>query len=547
MKVALCQFNSVVGDLTGNCKKMRKMYKQAVEQSAELIVFPEAAVCGYPPEGLLYNLDFREDTGKAVKDFASDCPEKMIIAGFVESEESKIYNSAAVIEQGKVKSVYHKSRLPNYGFFDEQRYFSAGNQPMVVEKDGLRIAVTICRDIWEIEWLSEFLTGQGRIDVILNISASRYYTNKAQARQKVVTDCAKFFNCCLCYCNLVGGQDEIVFDGDSMVVNPAGQIVLKGKSFEEDLLIADITRDANKIEIKTPSRQARKQTSLTEQLYHALVLGTRDYTRKNGFEKVLLGISGGIDSSVTAVIAADAVGAKNVTGVTMPTRFNSPETMRDAEKVAHKLKINLHSIRIDKVLDEFDKMLTKIPAWDSCGIAYENLQARIRGIVLMSLSNQSGALVLTSGNKSEMAVGYTTLYGDMAGGFAVLKDVKKTMVYRLAEFINKKTQTPVIPTSVIERPPSAELSPNQKDSDTLGEYDLLDKVLEQYLEQGKSATQILKTPLPGKAVCRTIAMVDKNEYKRRQAPPGIKISPETFGKEHRFPITNHYQPSPEQS
>jgi NAD+ synthase (glutamine-hydrolysing) len=515
-----------------------------------LLVFPELAVCGYPPEDLLHKKHFLRDNRLTIEKLAADCPKATIIVGFAESYQAKSYNSAAVLQAGRISKVYRKGLLPNYGVFDEPRYFQPGTEPVVIDVAGLNIAITICADIWDIEWLDTFLKDTGQIQMILNISASPFHTGKTKQRQEMLDKCARKFNCAVCYCNLVGGQDELVFDGRSMFVDSAGEVIAKARTFDEDLLIADVVpsgRGAVQVRPCTravqgrPTQLSRSQpTDVLDEVYQALVLGTRDYARKNGFDKVLLGLSGGIDSSVTAAIAVAALGAENVFGLTMPSKFNSPETIKDTQNLAKNLGIEFLTVPIESILSRFHESLEKVPGWDNRGIAYENLQARIRGSILMSLSNQFGSLVLTTGNKSETAVGYATLYGDTAGGFAVIKDVPKTMVYELAEHINKINGRQIIPADVITRAPSAELRPGQKDSDTLPEYDLLDKVLKGYVEQDKSAQQLVDAGLPRDVVRRVIRMVDRNEYKRRQSPPGVKITPKAFGKDRRLPITNRY-------
>jgi NAD+ synthase (glutamine-hydrolysing) len=541
MRIALGQFNAVVGDLNGNAGKIRKIYDRAIREEVDLLVFPELAVCGYPPEDLVLKKHFLNECMASIKKIAADCPDTTLIVGFVETVEGASYNSAAVLQSGKVVKTYHKVRLPNYGVFDERRYFQSGNEPLVIGVAGMSIAVTICYDIWDIEWLTGFLKSSGTIQLIVNISASPFHYGKIQIREEVVGRCAKKFNCAVAYCNLVGGQDEIVFDGRSILADSKGRTITKARAFEEDLLIADIDAETDGyIKIEPLQTAAPQPVSLIDEIYQALVLGTRDYTRKNGFEKVLLGLSGGIDSSVVAAVAVAALGAENVIGITMPTHFNRPETINDAEKLAKNLGIEFLTIPIQSVLGQFDDSLKTIPGWQSEGIAYENLQARIRGTILMSLSNSTGALVLTTGNKSETAVGYSTLYGDTAGGFAVIKDVPKTIVYKLAEHINEISDGQVIPADVLNRPPSAELKPDQKDTDSLPDYDMLDKILRGYVEKDKSAKELVDSGLPKEVVLHVLRMVDKNEYKRRQSPPGVKITPKAFGRDRRLPITNRY-------
>ncbi len=541
MRVALGQFNAIVGDLAGNAEKMRKIWAGAMESNVDLLAFPELAVCGYPPEDLLHKKHFLQDNRLIVDKLAADCPDKTIILGFAESHQGNTYNSAAVLQAGRIEKIYRKGLLVDYGVFDEPRYFQPGTEPVVINIAGLNVAIAICADIWNIKWLAKLLGDTTQIQMILNISASPFHLGKIEKRQEIVSGCAKKFNCAVAYCNLVGGQDELVFDGRSILADSTGNIIAKGRAFDEDLIIADVTpaSDGN-VQVRPVQPPAPQPADFLDEVYQAIVLGTRDYARKNGFKKVLLGLSGGIDSAVTAAIAVAALGPENVVGITMPSKFNSPETIADAEIMAKNLGIEFLTIPIEPILNQFDQALKKAPGWDSKGIAYENLQARIRGGILMSLSNQFGSLVLTTGNKSETAVGYATLYGDTAGGFAVIKDVPKTMVYELAGHINKTAGRKIIPVDVINRLPTAELRPDQKDADTLPDYDLLDKILKGYVEQDKSAQQLVESGLPQDVVMRVIRMVDRNEYKRRQSPPGVKITPKAFGKDRRLPITNRY-------
>jgi len=543
VRVGLGQFNACVGDLAGNAGKMRKMYSEAIGLGVDLLIFPELAICGYPPEDLLHKRHFLDDNRTVLEKLAADCPDTVMAVGFAEVSGQNSYNSAAVIQGGKVARVYRKALLPNYGVFDEQRYFRAGSEPVTINAAGLNIAVTICMDIWDVEWLAAFLRNSSKkLQMILNISASPYHTGKTRQRETVLARCAKKFNCAVAYCNLVGGQDELVFDGRSCIVDSSGQIVIKARAFEEDLLTADIVPSEHTVQVKTTQPMPPQPVNVLDEVYQALVLGTRDYARKNGFKKVLLGLSGGIDSSVVAAVASAALGAENVTGITMPSKFNSPETIADAEKLAENLGFEFLTIPIGPVLEQFSSSLGSAAGWDDSGVAYENLQARIRGCILMSLSNKLGSLVLTTGNKSETAVGYTTLYGDTAGGFAVIKDVPKTLVYKLAAHINKINGREIIPADVLSRPPSAELRAGQKDTDSLPDYSLLDEILKGYVEEDKSAQQLIESGLPEDVVQSVIAMVDRNEYKRRQSPPGVKITHKAFGKDRRLPITNRYKP-----
>ncbi|MHC4166060.1 MAG: NAD+ synthase [Planctomycetota bacterium] len=544
MRIALGQFNAVVGDLAGNAQKIREFYARAVEADADLLAFPELCIGGYPPEDLLLKRHFLNECSRTLDKLAADCPDKTIVVGFAESDRFHTYNSAAILQNGRVNTIYRKALLPNYGVFDEQRYFTPGADPLVIDVGDVRVAVTICFDIWNIDWLGRFLKGAGPIQMILNISASPFHTGKLTMREETINKCAEEFGCAVAYCNLVGGQDELIFDGRSILADSTGGVVARAKAFEEDLIVADIVPASDgTIRVRPLQAAAEQPAGLLDEIYQALVLGTRDYARKNDFRKILLGLSGGIDSSLVAAIAAEALGAENVIGVTMPSKFNSPETIGDAEKLAKNLGVEFHTIPIAPVLGPFHEALGTVDGWDDKGLAFENLQARIRGCILMSLSNQFGSLVLTTGNKSETAVGYATLYGDTAGGFAVIKDVPKTTVYELAEHINQTAGRQIIPQDVITRPPSAELRPDQKDSDSLPDYDLLDRILKGYVEEDRSVSQLTAQGLPKDEVSRVVRMIDRNEYKRRLSPPGIRITPKAFGKDRRLPITNRYSQS----
>jgi NAD+ synthase (glutamine-hydrolysing) len=551
LKLALGQINCCVGDIGGNCRKILDTYCRAKEKGAGLIVFPEMCISGYPPEDLLHKPHFIEDCRDGIESVAANITGNAAIIGFPEYQAGKVFNSLAVIKDGRIEHFYRKIHLPNYEVFDEIRYFTPGKNILTIEISGFKVTLTICEDIWIEDWLEDFTAAGPRTDLLINIAASPFNAGKVDQRREILTRCTKKLNCALAYCNLVGGQDELVFDGRSSFLDSDGNIVSEAKSFDEDLLFADIVKlkDSKEIAIncngqsnKAAEIRGNRQDELND-ILSALVTGTRDYVRKNGFNKALIGISGGIDSAITAVIAAEALGPKNVIGVTMPTRFNTSETIKDSKKLGANLGIDFHNIAIAGVLNSFDETLKTIQGWDNKGVAFENLQARIRGMLLMSLSNQFGALVLTTGNKSETAVGYTTLYGDTAGGFAVIKDVPKTVVFELCEFYNKLKGREVIPTSIIARPPSAELREDQRDTDSLPDYAVLDEILNGYIEKDLSAGQLIEKGMDEKTVRKVISMVDRNEYKRRQSPPGVRITPKAFGKDRRMPITNRYKPS----
>jgi len=462
--------------------------------------------------------------------------------GFVDIDKNKkLYNAAAILQGGKIKGVYHKRNLPNYGVFDEKRYFHPGQKnPMFLVK-GMKVAVNICEDIWIDHGVFVEQCHKGA-KLLINISSSPYDVGKLKEREELLKRRAKTLKVYICYVNLVGGQDELVFDGNSCIVDPKGQIVATGEAFEEDIIVTDIqkgTKGLNKKNNASLVQPLSKRLSQNESIYKALVLGTRDYVQKNGFQKVVIGLSGGIDSALVATIAVDAIGKENVIAVTMPSRYTSKGTKSDAGKLAKNLGIELKTIAIEEIFKSYLKTLSSSFTKTKPNITEENIQARIRGNILMALSNKFGWLVLTTGNKSEIAVGYCTLYGDMSGGFAVIKDVPKTKVFELAKLRNKQGK-PVIPSSILKRAPTAELRSNQRDQDTLPPYELLDKLLMEYVEQHRSLKSMSKKA-DVDLIKRIISMVDLNEYKRRQSPPGVKITPRAFGKDWRLPITNKYK------
>jgi len=558
LRIALVQINPLVGDLSGNTKKIIETLQKLASSGIELAVFPELAICGYPPEDLLLKPYFIKENKFYLNKIKSACKNITTIIGFPDSEKNKVYNSAAIIRNGKLIYVYHKINLPNYGVFDEKRYFTPGKECAVFHEDRISWAVNICEDIWVEPGPTMYEAKLGKAQLIINISASPYHMGKLLQREKILKKQAKNHNATIAYCNLVGGQDELVFDGGSLIVSPKGTILARGKQFTEDIIVADLALKETKQPIKKysiikniklesqkisykPKLQKRHITPFTkiEEIYKALNLGTKDYVSKNGFKKVILGLSGGIDSALVASLAVDALGSENVIGLSMPSQFNSESTQNDAKKLANNLRIEFHTIPISNIFEQYLNILKPYFRNKSWDITEENLQARIRGNILMAFSNKHGYLVLTTGNKSETSVGYCTLYGDMAGGFAVLKDVPKQLVYKLSEYRNKIAEKELIPKTVFTRPPTAELRKNQRDEDSLPPYPILDPIIEAYVEKDKSLSELVKNGINTSTAKKVINLIDKNEYKRRQAPPGIKITPKSFGKDRRMPITCH--------
>ena len=570
LRIALAQINPTVGDLEGNRDKILSYIEAARRQGADLVVFPEMCVTGYPPEDLLLNPDFIEAAARTVQQLIPASRGLTAILGTAHAADD-LHNAAVVLHNGQLAGIYHKQFLPNYGVFDENRYFEAGQQRLVFVRAGAVLGVSVCEDIWYPDGPPEAQAAYGGAELLINISASPYHMGKGRARERMLITRAADNAAVVAYCNMVGGQDELVFDGHSLICGPYDEVIARGKQFEEDLVVADvdlrqvfhrrlldprrrqvIRGQAGSFErvVLSPIAEAQRPAlappplvPLLEpvaEVYQALCLGTRDYVRKNGFQQVVLGLSGGVDSSLTAVIAADAVGPQNVIGVAMPTRYSSAHSLEDARQLADNLGIQFLTIPIDQTFQAFLDMLAPVFAGRPADVTEENLQPRIRGTLLMALSNKFGWLVLTTGNKSEIGVGYSTLYGDTAGGFAVIKDVPKMLVYQLARYRNQQAGREVIPQRVLEKAPSAELRPNQKDSDTLPEYPVLDPILHAYVEEGASLADIVRRGFDPDTVRRVIRMVDRSEYKRRQGPPGVKITPRAFGKDWRLPITNHY-------
>ncbi len=580
-RIALAQINTTVGDLAGNASKILASMQQAHSAGADIICTPELALTGYPPEDLLLKPGFVADNLCKLNELVAESarmPELTAVIGFVDRDQQDIYNAAAIINNGKLVGVYHKHYLPNYGVFDEYRYFAPGQKAPVFLLKGVHVGVNICEDIWYPGGPLPMQAHAGA-EVILNINGSPYHERKEIFREEMIATRAADNSVIVAYLNMVGGQDELVFDGGSMVFNEQGTLIARAKQFEEDMLIVDLdtssvfrsrlhdTRHrqerllvspdkaptinidakpyppevANKYSLLGAPQRIEPKMEPLQEIYSALVLGTRDYVHKTGFKKAIVGLSGGIDSSLTAVIAVDALGAENVLGISMPSGYSSEGSKTDAQQLAENLGIQFMTIPIEETFRTSLKMLRPALGEGDLGLAAENLQARIRGNILMAVSNKLGPIVLTTGNKSEMATGYSTLYGDMAGGFAVLKDVLKTLVYKLSIYRNSTGDKPVIPQSVIEKAPSAELRPGQRDVDSLPPYEVLDPILKAYVEDDRTCAEMLAMGFDQAIVERVMHLVDISEYKRRQAPPGVKITPRAFGRDRRLPITNRYR------
>ncbi len=536
MRIALAQINATVGDLDGNAEKVLRFVERSIDKGADIVVFPELTLTGYPPEDLLQKPHFITENMTVLKELASRIGDIYAVVGFTEGGQGgPPANAAAVIANGRVLGVYRKVHLPNYGVFDELRYFKPGTEYPVFDIGGVIAGISICQDIWEDKGPAYYQATSGA-KVIININASPYHIGKGHERLMMLRDRAIETGAFIAYVNLVGGQDELVFDGQSLVMDPRGGLVTRGRQFEEDLVITDIDTESGQAEAITSPVTPLEETA---EIYTALKIGVRDYVQKNGFKTVILGLSGGIDSALAAAIASDALGSENVKAAFMPSRFSTAESGEDAREVAKNLKIELHEISIDNIFEDYLKVLRPHFGNLPFDISEENLQARIRGNLLMALANKFRWLVLATGNKSELAVGYATLYGDMAGGFEVIKDVPKTMVYELAEYRNSLGTA--IPRTVIEKAPTAELKPDQKDTDSLPSYDVLDPIIYAYVEQDLSPDEIENQGFDRDVINRVVQMIDRNEYKRRQAPPGIKITPKAFGKDRRLPITNAYR------
>ncbi len=573
LRIGLCQINTTVGDIEGNTKKIIDYLARGKRMGADLLVFPEMAVTGYPPEDLLLMPKFIEANLKAIQEIARATRSLTAIVGFVH-REGDIFNSAALLHHGQLVDVYSKMYLPNYGVFDEFRYFHPGKENFIFTLNSIPIGISICEDLWYPGDPIRTQALYGGAELIINLSSSPYHAGKTSSREKLISTRATDNVAIVAYCNLVGGQDELVFDGGSMIFDQRGELIVRGRQFEEDLILSDLDLDSvfrmrlhdprirrekqngedrglRKIDLPGKIRQSHrippipkrdsKPLDRLSEIYSALTLGTGDYVRKNGFHTVLVGLSGGIDSALTASIAVDALGKKGVVGVAMPSPYSSQESLKDAKDLSKNLGIRLITIPITEIFQAYLKTLSRPFRGRKLDTTEENIQARIRGNILMALSNKFGWLVLTTGNKSEMSVGYCTLYGDMAGGYAVLKDVPKTLVYELARFKNKKEGKEIIPKNVFTKAPSAELRPNQKDEDSLPPYSILDPILQAYVEEDKGVEEIAKMGFKENLIKEVINRVDQNEYKRRQSPPGVKITHRALGKDRRLPVTNKYR------
>lgn len=561
IRIAIAQINTTVGDLDNNTKKAIHFIKQAENKGVDLISFPELTITGYPPEDLLLKSSFIDENLKKLKTLSKAVKKTVVVAGFVDRVGGRLYNAAAVIYNSHLKGVYHKVELPNYGVFDEKRYFEQGKDSSVYKAGSVLFGVNICEDIWHINGSLRRQVKKGAV-LLVNINASPYHRGKIRQREKLIQTQAKRNNTFISYNNLVGGQDELVFDGQSMIVDNKGKIIAQASAFKEELLIADLNipivsiskkpkavliaksfplpRPEKKKSILGQHKLNFKKLSDREETYQALILGLKDYVEKNGFKKVVIGLSGGIDSSLVAAIAVDALKPNNVIGVALPSMYTSQASIDDARVLAKNLGILHFSISINSIFNTYLKVLKDVFKNKRPDITEENIQARIRGNILMALSNKFGWLVLNTGNKSEVSCGYCTLYGDMVGGFGILKDVPKTLVYNLAKFVNSRENKNVIPKRVFEKAPTAELRPHQKDADSLPKYDILDPILKAYVEEDKSFKELVAQGFTSKNVSQVLTLVDKSEYKRRQSAPGIKITPRAFGKDRRMPITNRY-------
>ncbi len=574
VRIALAQINPTIGDLVGNAALVQRYIEQAKAASADVVAFPELVITGYPPDDLLLKKSFVADANAALETIASSTFGIAAVIGFVDEYNGRLYNAAALISDGEIRGVYRKHHLPNYGVFDERRFFSSGNEIVLAEIDGLTFGVTVCEDLW-LENGPHVDCALAGAQMVININASPYHAGKGRERLNLISRRARRNGIAIAYVNCVGGGDEVIFDGQSSVVSPDGKLLARAGQFSEELLVFDFDPESEDTsdgaeepddpatELQADEEnvgtvvvvslawhpdadpppvtpQIAQELEPAAEVYGALVLGVRDYMAKNGFKQALIGISGGIDSALTAAIAVDAIGGENVLGISNPSEFTSSQSTQDSKQLAENLGLKLVTMPIGLPLAAMRRTLEEDFSGSEYSVADQNLQARIRGTLWMYVSNQTGRLLLSTGNKSEMAVGYATLYGDMAGGFAVLKDVPKTLVYQLSAWRN--TQGEAIPPATIERPPTAELAPGQLDTDSLPPYDVLDPILKEYVENHLGIDEIAALGYEREMVKKIARMVDRAEYKRRQSAPGIKVTSRAFGRDRRLPITNRYRP-----
>jgi NAD+ synthase (glutamine-hydrolysing) len=533
----MAQLDFLVGDIQGNTARILDACRRARDElAAHVVVFPELALCGYPPEDLLFRAHFLDDIDEAMARLTGEITQLTAIIGHPLRQDGQLFNAASVIRGGEIVACYHKQLLPNYSVFDEKRYFVPGSSPCIVDLGGIPTGITICEDIWSPGPGPALQAARAGARLLINLNASPFHAGKGIEREALLKQRALETGIPIVYVNLIGGQDELVFDGGSVVVDSQGEVTQRASPCEEALVPVDLEADSGGARPLPGECVPHKDGA--EAVYQLLVLGVRDYVRKNRFEGAVIGLSGGIDSALTLAIAVDALGADRVEAVMMPSRYTAGMSLEDARAEAQALGVSCHEISIEPVFDAFLGALAESFAGLPADTTEENIQARCRGVILMALSNKTGKIALTTGNKSEMSVGYATLYGDMAGGFAPIKDVPKLLVYRLARYRNSLGM--VIPQRVLERPPSAELAPDQTDQDSLPPYEVLDPILERYIEQDQSIEQIVAAGFDPRVVARVARMVDRNEYKRRQAPPGIRISRRAFGRDRRYPITSGY-------
>lgn len=532
LKISMAQLNFHVGNIVENTNKMIKAIAKAEADGADLLVFPELAVTGYPPEDLLYRKGLYTQVNAALDKICAAVTNLDVIVGYPRYANKKIYNSACVIRQGEIIAVYDKWALPNYSVFDEKRYFHAGDKSCVIDVKGVPVGVTICEDIWEPEPIKAAVNDGAKL--VVNINASPFHMGKMEIREAEVQKRVNETGTPVVYVNLLGGQDELVFDGASFVMNSVGEVICRFSAFEEQQ--SSVSININNLNFTKSIVQPHPEKN--QAVFDALVLGLRDYVQKNGFKGIVLGLSGGIDSALALVLAVEALGAENVEAIMLPTRYTSDMSLQDAEKLANNLSVDYRKIAIEPAFETMLSMLSDEFSGTEVDTTEENIQARIRGVVLMAISNKKGKMVLTTGNKSEMAVGYSTLYGDMAGGYDVLKDVPKTLVFEISRYCNRNGE--VIPVRIIERPPSAELRDDQTDQDSLPEYAELDAIIDDYIEKEMSIDEIISRGHEASVVYKVARMIDINEYKRRQAPPGVRITPKAFGRDRRYPITSGF-------